>query len=139
MEDDYELLLKNFRPECGHNFFQEIFISLFKAALGLRLLHLVRLMPSRGYSLVAVQGFLIAVASLAIEHMGSGCTGFSSCGSRALKCGVSSRGTQTLLLQGMWDLSRPGVEPASLAWQGRFVTTGSPGKPQELRIHPPLW
>ena len=94
---------------------------------------------SGGCSLVAVQGFLIAVASLAIEHMGSGCTGFSSCGSRALKCGVSSRGTQTLLLQGMWDLSRPGVEPASLAWQGRFVTTGPPGKPQELRIHPPLW
>ena len=68
MEDDYELLLKNFRPECGHNFFQEIFISLFKAALGLRLLHLVRLMPSRGYSLVAVQGFLITVASLVVEH-----------------------------------------------------------------------
>ena len=40
-----------------------------------------------------MHGFLIAVASLAIEHMGSGCPGFSSCGSRALKCGVSSRGT----------------------------------------------
>ena len=83
-----------------------------------------------------MHGFLIAVASLAIEHMGSGCTGFSSCGSRALKCGVSSCGTQTLLLHCMWDLSGPGIELASLGLQDRFVTTGPPGKAQEL-INPP--
>ena len=28
----------------------------------------------------------------------------------------------------MWDLPRPGVEPVSLALQGRFLTTGPPGK-----------
>ena len=94
---------------------------------------------SGGCSLVAVHGFLIAVASLAIEHMGSGCMGFTSCGSRALECGVSSCGIQALLLHGMRDLSGPGIEPASLALQGRFVATGLPGKSQELRINPPSW
>ena len=29
----------------------------------------------------------------------------------------------------MWDLPEPGIEPVSLALQGRFLTTGLPGKP----------
>ena len=29
----------------------------------------------------------------------------------------------------MWDLTGPGIEPVSLALQGRFLTTGPPGKP----------
>ena len=29
----------------------------------------------------------------------------------------------------MWDLPRPGMEPVSLVLQGRFLTTGPPGKP----------
>ena len=33
------------------------------------------------------------------------------------------------MLLGMWDLAGPGIEPVSLALQGRFLTTGPPGKP----------
>ena len=29
----------------------------------------------------------------------------------------------------MWDLPGPGVEPVAPALQGRFLTTGPPGKP----------
>ena len=31
----------------------------------------------------------------------------------------------------MWDLPRPGIKPVSLVSQGRFLTTGPPGKPQD--------
>ena len=48
-----------------------------------------------------------------------GCVGFSSCGAWAS------------LLQGMWDLPRPGIKPMSPALQGRFLTTGRPGKPKK--------
>lgn len=34
-----------------------------------------------------------------------------------------------LMLQGMWDLPIPGVEPASPALAGRFFTATPPGKP----------
>lgn len=70
MEDDYELLLKNFRPECGHNFFQEILLLYLRLHWVFVYLHLVSLMLSRGCSLVAVQGFLIG--------------GFCCCGAQAL-------------------------------------------------------
>ena len=30
----------------------------------------------------------------------------------------------------MWDLPRPGLEPVSPAWAGRFSTTAPPGKPK---------
>ena len=32
----------------------------------------------------------------------------------------------------MWDLPKSGLELVSLALQGRFSTTGLPGKPQHL-------
>ena len=41
------------------------------------------MVASRGYSLVAVWGLLIAVASPIEEHTGSKRRGFSSCGTRA--------------------------------------------------------
>ena len=46
---------------------------------------------SRGYSLVAVNVLLIAVASFVVEHMRRGCAGFSSSGmwaqvDAALRC-----------------------------------------------------
>ena len=63
-----------------------------------------------GYSFIVVWRFLLAVASL-------WSTGFSSCG------------TAAQLLCDTWDFSRPGTEPVSLALQGRFLTTGPPGKP----------
>ena len=42
---------------------------------------------------------------------------------------LSSCGTQAQLLRGMWDLTRPGLEPVSPALAGRFSTTAPPGKP----------
>jgi len=34
-----------------------------------------------------------------------------------------------LVLCGMWDLSRPGIEHMSPAWKRAFFITGPPGKP----------
>ena len=34
----------------------------------------------------------------------------------------------------MWDLPGPGIEPVSPAFQGRFLTTGPPGKPPIIGI-----
>ena len=44
---------------------------------------------------------------------------------------LSSCGSQAQLLRGMWDLPRPGLEPASPALVGRLSTTAPPGKPLE--------
>ena len=54
--------------------------------------------------------------------------GLSSCGSQALECRLSSRGTWAYLLHGMWDLPGPGLEPVSPALAGGFLTTAPPGK-----------
>ena len=36
-----------------------------------------------------------------------------------------------LSFSGIWDLTQPGIKPVSLLpLQGRFLTTGPPGKPQ---------
>ena len=56
--------------------------------------------------------------------------GLSSCGSRALERRLSSCGARALLLRGMWDLPRSGLEPMSPALAGRFLTTAQAGKPQ---------
>ena len=34
----------------------------------------------------------------------------------------------------MWDLPRPGIELVSPALQGRFLTTGTPGKPRLFKL-----
>ena len=52
----------------------------------------------------------------------------SNCGSWALEHRLSSCGTWALLLHGMWDLPRPGIEPMPPALAGRFLTTMPPGK-----------
>ena len=59
---------------------------------------------------------LTIVASLVAEHRLQ-THRFSNCGSRAL------------LLRGMWDLPRAGLEPVSPALAGRLSTTAPPGKP----------
>ena len=59
---------------------------------------------------------------------GSRHLGFSSCGSWALEHRFSSCGARALLLPGMWDLPRPGLEPMSPALAGRFLATAPPGK-----------
>ena len=70
----------------------------------------------RGPLFIAVRGPLTLAASLVAEHRLQ-TRRLSSCGSRAQ------------LLRGMWDLPRPGLEPASPALAGRFSTTAPPGKP----------
>ena len=34
----------------------------------------------------------------------------------------------------MWDLPEPGIEPVSPKLQGRFLTTGPPGKPNTREL-----
>ena len=63
------------------------------------------------------------------EAQALGHTGFSSFGSEALECRLSSSAAGAYLLHGMWDLPRPGLEPLSLALTGGFFTTEPPGKP----------
>ena len=87
------------------------------AVLGLRFC--ARAFSSRGKGgplFIAVRGPLTIVASLVAEHRLQ-TRRLSSCGSRAQ------------LLHGMWDLPRPGPEPASPALAGRLSTTAPPRKP----------
>ena len=65
---------------------------------------------------IAVRGPLTVAASLVAEH-------------RLQTRRLSNCGSQAQLLRGMWDPSRPGLEPASPALAGRLPTTASPGKP----------
>ena len=95
---------------------------------------------------LAVLGFSCCVGSslvaapsarpLLLPSMGSqgvwasvvGAGGLRSGGSRALEHRLSSSGTRAQLLRGRWDLSGPGIKPASPALAGRFFTTEPPGK-----------
>ena len=91
---------------------------LFLAVLGLRFC--ARAFSScgkRGPLFIATRGPLTVAASLVAEHRLQ-TRRPSSCGSRAQ------------LLRGMWDLPRPGREPAFPALAGRFSTTAPPGKPR---------
>ena len=60
--------------------------------------------------------------------------GFSSCGLQALEHSLNSCGSQACLLHSIWDLSRPGIEPMSLALAGRLFTAGPPGKPSSESV-----
>ena len=62
---------------------------------------------ARAFSSCGKRGPLVIAASLVAEHRLQ-TRRFSSCGSRAL------------LLRGMWDLPRPGLEPVSPALAGRL-------------------
>ena len=94
-----------------------LLIYLFLAVLGLRFCARA---PSscgkRGPLFIAVCGPLTIAASLVAEH-------------RLQTRRLSSCGSRTQLLRGMWDLTRPGLEPVSPALAGRFSTTAPPGKP----------
>ena len=72
----------------------------------------------RGPLFIAVRGPLIIAASLVAEH-------------RLQMCRLSNWGSRALLLRGMWDLPRPGLEPVSPALEGRLSTTAPPGKPYD--------
>ena len=70
----------------------------------------------RGPLFIAVRRPLTIAASLVVEH-------------RLQTRRLSNCGSWAQLLRGMWDLPRPGLEPASPALAGRFSTTAPPGKP----------
>ena len=70
----------------------------------------------RGPLFIAVRGPLTIAASPAAEH-------------RLQTRRLSSCGSRTQLLRGMWDPPRPGLEPTSPAPAGRLSTTAPPGKP----------
>ena len=103
-------------------FFFNLFIIyylllLFLAVLGLRFC--VRAFSSCGKwgpFFIAMRGPLTIVASLVVEH-------------RLQTLRLSSCGSRAQLLRGMWDLTRPGLEPVSPALAGRLSTTAPPGKP----------
>ena len=94
----------------------------------------------RGLSLVAAGGGYYSLRCagfslrwlLLLRSTGSRRAGFSSCGWRTLERRLSSCGAWAQLLHGMWDLPRPGLEPASPALAGRPPTTAPPGKPLYL-------
>ena len=93
-----------------------------------------------GFSLVAMSGGYSSLWCVGLSlqwllllwSMGSRCTGFSSCGSRALERRLSSCGAQAYLLRGMWDLPRLGLEPVSPALAGRSLNTVPPWKSGKL-------
>ena len=90
----------------------------------------------RGLSLVVEHGLLVVAASLVVGHrlwslpasVVAVC-GLSSCASRALEHRINSCGTQASLLQGMWNLPRPGIKPMSPTVAGKFLTTKQQGSP----------
>ena len=91
-----------------------LFIYLFRAVLGFRFCARAFSSCREGAPLfIAVRGPLTIAASLVAEHRLQ-TRRLSDCGSRAQ------------LLRGMWDLPRPGPEPASPALAGRFSTTAPP-------------
>ena len=97
---------------------------------------------SGGYSSLTCTGFsswwLLLLRSTGSRHVGfSSCgtwasvivaRGLSRCGLWALEHRLSSCGTRTLLLRGMWDLPGPRIEPTYPALAGGFLTTVPPGK-----------
>ena len=89
---------------------------------------------------ISVRGLSLVVASGG--HSSSRCGGHSSSRCAGLSLSqplvaehrlqthrLSNCGSRAELLRGMWDLPRPGLEPASPALAGRFSTTVPPGKP----------
>ena len=93
---------------------------------------------SGNLSLVAVPGFLIAMAPSIAEHRLQGewvsvaaTHGLSSCCCPALE---PSSIVVACRFSGMWDLPGSGFKPMSLAFPGRFLTTEPPGKPQDHLI-----
>ena len=80
-----------------------------------------------GYSLLRCAGFSLRWLLL-LQSPGSRRMGFSSCGSWAPECRLSSCGARASLLRGMWDLPGPLLEPVSPALAGGFLITAPPGK-----------
>ena len=83
---------------------------------------------SRGYSLTGVCFSRGGFSCCGAWTLGG--SGFSSCGTWAQQFQLPGSRAQAELLQGLWDLRGPGMEPTSPASVGGFSTTETPGKPQ---------
>ena len=81
---------------------------------------------SWGYSSLRCSGFSLQWLLL-LQSMGSRRAGFSSCGTRALECRLSSCGAWAQLFHGTWDFPGAGLEPVFLALAGGFLTSAPPG------------
>ena len=114
---------------CQISFIQQLFIIFFQV------LAVLDLHCYMGFSLVAVHGLLIVVASPDANELKGTQTsvvvahGLSSCGSWALERSLNSCGSQDQLLCSMWDLPRTGITPVSPALIGTFFTTEPEGRP----------
>ena len=91
-------------------------------------LFLTALVPAPGLSLVAAGGGW--GCTLFCSVLASNCCGFSCCRGQALELGLGSCSCDTWaqLLQVMWGLLRPGIEPVFPALVDGFLTAGSPEK-----------
>ena len=104
---------------CFFSFLKNFLLHwVFVAACGLFLV-----VVSGGYSSLRCAGFSLKWFLLLQS------TGSRHAGSVVVAHGLSSCGSWALLLHGMWDLPRPGLEPMSPALAGGFLTTAPPGKP----------
>ena len=94
------------------------YFSIFLGCDGSSLMHwFILLVASGSY----VQASHCVVVSLRTLTLGMQASVLAACGFR-------SWGAGAWLLPGMWNLSRPGIEPMSPALVGEFLTTGVPGK-----------
>ena len=97
-----------------------------------------RLLSSCGTQALEHVGSVVIVRELprcggwAPEHTGSvvATRGLSSCGARVLECAGSVFAARRLSCPTACGILVPqrGIEPASTALEGRFLTTGPPGK-----------
>ena len=82
--------------EFHSEFLKKNFIYLFLAVLVLpRCMIFSQVAEIEGYSLAAVHGLLIVVATLVVEQQALGRVDFSSCGSQTLEHGLRSCGAQS--------------------------------------------
>ena len=117
-------------PHCGGFSCGAWALGDYSLVAACRLLTAVASPVARGlgdYSLVAARRLLIAVAS-PVEHglSGSGRIGFSSCctrGSEVVVRGLGCPEACEILVP------RPGIQPLSPAFEGRFLTTDRQGHP----------
>ena len=118
----YSLPLFSVRSSSLFFFLINLLIYLFLAVLGLRFCARAFSSCGEGRPLfIVVCGPLTIAASLVTEH-------------RLQTRRLSSCGTRALLLRGMWDLPRPGLEPVSPELAGRPSTTAPPGKPHHFLL-----
>ena len=89
-----------------------------------------------GLSLIVVSQWFFSCKStgfslrqlLSLGSTGCRARGLSDRSSRVLERRLSSCGAWAKLLHGVWNLPGPGIRPVSPALAGRFLTTGPPGR-----------